>query len=111
VNIGELVADQIKEDVEALEVPCGDGVWHIKRCPPMSHVQCFALQKSTKHSCVTKIITKPTSIGVLAPTYLGLWFQFLGALLKLHKFLFYENDMNVALEIQSINMHWTNQLS
>jgi hypothetical protein len=52
------------------------------------------LQKSTKHSCVTRIITKSTSIGVLAPTYSRLWFQFLGAPLKMHKLLFYANDVN-----------------
>jgi hypothetical protein len=74
VNIEEPVADRIKEDVEVLEAPCGDGVWHIERCPPRSHVQCFTLQKSTNHSCATKINTKLTSIGVLALTYSRLWF-------------------------------------
>jgi hypothetical protein len=69
VNIEELVANQIEEDVEVLEAPCGDGVWHIERCPLMSHVQCSMLQKSTTHSCVTRIITKLTSIGNLALTY------------------------------------------
>jgi hypothetical protein len=74
VNIGELVAYQIEEDVDVLEVPCGDGVWHIERCPPTLHVQCFVLQKSTKHSCVIRIITKLTSIGVPTLTYSRLWF-------------------------------------
>jgi len=83
VDIKEPIVDQIQEDVEVLEAPCGNGVWHIKRCPPMSHVHCFALQKSTKHFCATRIITKPTSIGILAPTYSMLWFQFLSAPLKL----------------------------
>ncbi len=69
VNIEEPVTDQIEEDVEVLEAPCGDGVWHIERCPPMSHVQCSTLQKSTNHSCVTKLVTKTTSIGVLVPIY------------------------------------------
>jgi hypothetical protein len=73
VNIEELVVDQIEKEVEVLEAPCGDGVWHIKRCPPTSHVLCSMLQKSTKHSCATKIITLLTSIGVLALTYSGLW--------------------------------------
>ncbi len=73
VNIEELVADQIEEDVEVLKVPRGDAFWHIEKCPPTSHVQYLTLQKSTKHSCATRIITKPTSIGVLALTYLGLW--------------------------------------
>jgi hypothetical protein len=27
VNI-ELIVDQIEKDVEVLEAPCGDGVWH-----------------------------------------------------------------------------------
>jgi hypothetical protein len=83
VDIEELVVDQIQEDVEVVEAPCGDGIWHIEKCPPTSHVQCSTLQKSTKHSFVIKIITKPTSISVLAPTYLGLCPQFLGAPLKL----------------------------
>ncbi len=38
VQIEQLGADQIHGDVEVFEVPCGDGVWHIERCPPMSHV-------------------------------------------------------------------------
>jgi hypothetical protein len=69
VDIEEPIANQIQEHVEVLEAPCGNGVWHIKRCPPMLHVQCFALQKFTKHSYVTRIITKPTSIGVPTPIY------------------------------------------
>jgi hypothetical protein len=69
VNIEEVVTDQIEEDVEVLNAPCGDGVWHIERCPFMSHVQCFVLQKSTIHSCATRIITKLISIENLAPTY------------------------------------------
>jgi hypothetical protein len=85
---------QIEEDVEILEAPYKDGVWHIERCPPTSHVQCSTLQKSTKHSCATKIITVSTSIGVLALIYLGLWSRFLGAPLKLHKLWFYADDMN-----------------
>jgi hypothetical protein len=73
VEIEQPGVDQIQGDVEVLETPCGDGVWHIKRCPCMSHVQCSTLQKSTKHSCVTRIITKPTSISVPTLTYSGLW--------------------------------------
>ncbi len=61
--------DQIQGDVEVLEAPCGDGVWHIERCPYMLHVYCFASKKSTNHSCVIRIISKPTSISVPAPTY------------------------------------------
>jgi hypothetical protein len=37
VNIEEPIADQIEDDVEVLEVPSGDGVWHIKRCHAMFH--------------------------------------------------------------------------
>jgi hypothetical protein len=70
VNIEKPFSNQIEEDVEA---PCGDGVWHIERCPLTSHVQCSALQKSTNHSCAIRIITKPTSIGVPTPTYSRLW--------------------------------------
>ncbi len=65
--------DQTQGDVEVLEAPYGDGVCHIKRCPCMSHVQCSTLQKSTKHSCVTRIITKPTSIGVPTLSCSRLW--------------------------------------
>jgi len=83
VDIEKPIVDQIQEDVEVLEAPCGNGVWHIKRCPPLLHVQCFVLKKSTKHSCATRIITKPTSIGVLAPTYSRLWFQSPSVALKL----------------------------
>ncbi len=70
VNIQEPVVDQIEEDVK---VPCGDGFWHIERCPFTLHVQCFALQESTKHFCTTRIITKPTFINAPTPTYLRLW--------------------------------------
>jgi len=65
--------DQIQGDVEVLETPCGDGVWHIEICPYMLHVYFFALKKSTNHYCVIRIIAKPTSIGVPAPTYSRLW--------------------------------------
>ncbi len=37
------------------------------------HVQCSTLQKSTIRFCAIRIITKPTSIGVLVPTYSKLW--------------------------------------
>ncbi len=74
VQIKQLGVDQIHGDVEILEVPCGDGVWHIERCPPRSHVQWFALQNSTKHSCATRILIKPISIGVPVSTYSRLWF-------------------------------------
>jgi hypothetical protein len=43
VEIEQSWAYQIHGDVEVLQAPCGDGVWHIKRCPLMSHVQCSAL--------------------------------------------------------------------
>ncbi len=65
LNIEKNVVDQIEKDVEVLEDPCEHGVWHI-----MLHFQCSTLQKSTKHFCVTKIITKSTSIGVPTPIYL-----------------------------------------
>jgi hypothetical protein len=73
VQIERLGVDQIHGDVEVLEAPCGDGVWHIKICPLTSQVQWFALKNSTKHSCATRIIIKPTFIGVLTPTYSRLW--------------------------------------
>jgi hypothetical protein len=73
VQIEQFGADQIHGGVEVLEVLGGDGVWHIQRWPPMSNVQCSMLQNTTKHSCATRIITKPTSIGAPTPTYLGLW--------------------------------------
>jgi hypothetical protein len=73
VEIEQLGVDQIQRDVEVFETPCGDGVWHVKRCPYMSHVQCSMLQKSTKHSCVARTIAKPTFIGVLALIYSRLW--------------------------------------
>jgi hypothetical protein len=81
----------------------------------MLHVQCFTLQKSTKHFCATRIITKPTSINVHAQTYLGLWFQFLDAPLKLHKFWLCANDINhyvggtkrkYALDIPIVSKIW-----
>jgi hypothetical protein len=86
VEIEQPRADQIQGDVEVLKAPCGDGVWHIERCPPMSHVQCSTLQKSTKHSCVARIISNPTSIDVLTPIYSRLWSRFPDTPLKLHKF-------------------------
>jgi hypothetical protein len=71
VKIEQVGVAQIQGDIEVLETPCGDGVWHIERCPYMWHVQCSTLQKSTKHSCVTRTI--PTSIDVRALTYSRLW--------------------------------------
>jgi hypothetical protein len=72
VEIEQLGADQIQGDVEVLEAPCGDGVWHIEI--NMLHVHCSTLQKSTKHYCATRIIANPTYIGDLALTYSRLWF-------------------------------------
>jgi hypothetical protein len=46
------------------------------------------------HSCVARIIANLTSISVPASTYSRLWFQFLDAPLKLHKFWFCAYDMN-----------------
>jgi hypothetical protein len=65
-----------------------------RKMPLTSHVHYSALQKSTKHSCVVRLIANLTSIGVLTPTYSRLSSQFLNAPLKLHKFLFCANDMN-----------------
>jgi hypothetical protein len=45
----------------------------------------------------TRIITKLTPIGVLAPTYSRLWFQFPNAPLKLYKFWLYADDMNQCI--------------
>jgi hypothetical protein len=73
VDVEQPIANQIQEDIEVLEIPCDDGVWHIERCPPTLHVQCSKLQKFTKHSCATRIIIKLISIIVLALTYSGLW--------------------------------------
>jgi hypothetical protein len=72
VNIEEHVVDQIEEDVETL---CGDGFWHIKRCPLCCMFYNLHCKKSTKHSCATRIIIKLTSIGVLTLSYLGLYFN------------------------------------
>jgi hypothetical protein len=30
--------DIITKAFEVLEAPCGNGEWHIKRCPPILHV-------------------------------------------------------------------------
>jgi hypothetical protein len=65
VNIEEFVTNQIQKDVEVLEAPCGDGVWHIERCPPMSHVQCFALQKSSMSITVFPIQTSRDSWPIM----------------------------------------------
>ncbi len=73
VEIEQPKVDQIQRDVEVFDAPCGNGVWHIEKCPCMSHVQCSTLQKSTKHYCVTRIITKPTFIDDPTLTYLRLW--------------------------------------
>ncbi len=73
VEIEQPGANQIQGDVEVLEGPCGDGVWHRERCPLTLHVQCSTLQKSTKHSCVTRIIAKQTFISVPTLIYLRLW--------------------------------------
>jgi hypothetical protein len=30
VNIEKSVVDKIEKDVEVLDAPCGDGVWHVQ---------------------------------------------------------------------------------
>jgi hypothetical protein len=37
VEIEQLGANKIEGDIEVLEVPCGDGVWHRERCPLTLH--------------------------------------------------------------------------
>jgi hypothetical protein len=33
VESGQLGGNQIQGDVDVLETPCGDGIWHIESCP------------------------------------------------------------------------------
>ncbi len=58
--------------VEVLEIPCRNGVWHIEQCPPTSHIQCSALQKTTEHYYTMRKITRSTTINVHAHIYFGL---------------------------------------
>jgi hypothetical protein len=56
--------DTIDGDAKVLEAPCKDAMWHVKQCPPTSHVQLSTLQNTTNYSYIARIITKSTSIGV-----------------------------------------------
>jgi len=55
------------------EIMCGDGIWNIDRCPPISIVLCFALQKNIDAKCTSKINTHKTTSGTLTPYYFGFW--------------------------------------
>jgi hypothetical protein len=83
VNIEEHVVDQIEEDVEA---SCGDGFWHIKRCPLMLHVLCFALQKIYQTFLCYKDNYQADLYWCPYLFLLRVVLQFLSAPLKLHKF-------------------------
>jgi hypothetical protein len=37
--------------IEVLETSCKDGIFCIEHCPPSSHVQCFAMHKTTLQAC------------------------------------------------------------
>jgi len=52
-----------------------DGVWRIKRCPPLSNIHCFAIQKDSMKHCNAKIIAKKRVHGIPNPCYDGLWFD------------------------------------
>jgi hypothetical protein len=87
--------DNIDGGVEVLEAQCKNGVHITYNDDPLHYT--FSVQhckKTTNHSYVTRIIIKLTTIGVLAPIYLSLWSQFLGAPFKVYKFWFYANDTN-----------------
>jgi hypothetical protein len=72
-----------------LECLCGDDVWHIEKCNPMSNVQCLALQKDTKHYFKS---TRRIEQNILAPCYVGNWSVAKGAAIELHKFWFCNDD-------------------
>jgi hypothetical protein len=65
--------------------------------PYLTHLS--TLQKTIRPYYTTRIITKLTTIGVPAPTYLGLLSQFRGVPFKLHKFWFCANDINHCVGI------------
>jgi hypothetical protein len=53
------------------EIMCGDGIWHIDRCPPNYVVQCFALQENIDLKCTCKINTHKTTSRTPTPCYFG----------------------------------------
>jgi hypothetical protein len=61
--------------IKVKEIICGDGMWHIDRCPPNFGLQCFALQINTNVKCITKINTHKMTIGIPTSCYLDFWVQ------------------------------------
>jgi hypothetical protein len=57
--------------LEVVEIICGDGMWHIDRCPPSFIVQHSTMQKYTVVKCATNINTHKMISGTLAPCYFG----------------------------------------
>jgi len=55
------------------EIMCGDGFWHIDRCPHNCAVQCSTLQKNISAKCTCKINTHKMTSRTRAPRYSGFW--------------------------------------
>jgi hypothetical protein len=81
------------QGLKVQEHVCGDGVWRIERCPPLSNIHYSTIQKSSMKHCDAKIIAKRTVHGIPSPCYDGLWSNLKRFALICHKCWFYANDL------------------
>jgi len=72
--------------VEVLECFCGNNILRIEHCPLKSNSHCLVLQINTKHYCKSRIISKQTDRGIVAPCYFGYWFIAKVVSIELHNF-------------------------
>ncbi len=81
------------QGLKVQERVCGDGVWKIERCPPLSNTHCFAIQINSMKHYDTKIIARRIVRGILSPCYDGLWSYLKSFAPICHKFWFCVDDL------------------
>jgi hypothetical protein len=65
---------------------CGDGVWRIERCPPLSNTHCATIQRNLMKHSDTIIIARKIVCGIPSPSYNGLWCDLKRSAPICHKF-------------------------
>ncbi len=65
---------------------CGDGVWKIERCPPLSNTHYVTIQRNLMKHYDIRIIARKIVHGILSPRCDGLWCDLKGSAPICHKF-------------------------
>jgi hypothetical protein len=110
VQIEQPEADQIHGDVEVLEAPCGDGVWHIEWCPPYVACLMFHIAKNLQTFLCYKDNYQTNFYYCPYPNYLSCGFNSLVRPSSYTSYGYVQMTWINVLLVQSANMHSTNWL-